>query len=112
MNTAYRWSLLAALLIAGCTAGRFYDQVDVGDNRQIRKGMSADEIAKVMGKPDSVWSGGARRYRNLFGSAGAGIEAGWDEWVWDRGWLYVAYVSAGTVHRVGVVRESPPPSES
>jgi hypothetical protein len=95
-------------------AGRLYDQLHVDDNRQIRQGMSTDEITQVMGYPDETWSGISRKFEHQFGRASPEIEAGWDEWVWRSAWprIYVAYVAGGTARRVGVVRESPMPPES
>jgi len=108
-----RLSLAAVSLIAGCAAGRLHDQLDVGDDRQIRQGMSTDDIVMVMGRSDETWSGISRKYAHQFGRATSDIEATWSEWVWKRAWprVYIAYVSGGTVRKVGVVRESPPPPD-
>lgn len=67
MNSASRRIGSAAVALAAGCAGKLYDQLDVGDNRQIHQGMSTDEIIRVMGQPDEKWSGASRKYAHQFG---------------------------------------------
>ncbi len=113
MDTARRIALVVSTLLGACTTGRFRDELDVGNHQRIRQGMSADELKTVMGEPDVVSSGERRRFLYQFGRAGEEIAATWTEWAWVRRSedTYVAYVSGDVVQRVGVIVQSPMPSD-
>jgi hypothetical protein len=104
------WGLLALALAGACAAGKFADQVDVHGIR-IREGMSSAQVAEAMGAPDFVSKTG-HHFAWEFRKTGRTIEPAWEEWAWfdeDEIHTYVVYVSDGTVQRVGVITDSPPP---
>ena len=100
------------LVLAGCAAGKFHDEVTV-DGHVLREGMSEKEIADALRTPDSVTTG-AHQYAYEFRDTGRRIAPSWKECVWygeDKN-MCVAYVSDGVVQRVGVIIDSPPPPPS